>query len=201
MRNSATVTSRNSPISRCSSAPNARASSVAARGRSFARLTSSAAPPSSTLSIGSSRAPRKSGSRRRLAAPIAWTRPREAHRTTHAAAPRAPWPGAPAGTHRCLARAVSRMVAALLTRRARGGNWRSARPALCQQRRQALTERPRVTAAVVRGACSRIHRARRGCGMAADSARVSRCRRSLGSCFHSQRRPPGMRISTSTGPA
>ena len=92
MRNSATATSRTSSTSRRSSAPNARASSVASRGRSFALFTSSARLTRRRRpSIGRSRAPRKPGSSRpvgdgRRPAP----RPREAHRTTRGAARRAP---------------------------------------------------------------------------------------------------------------
>ncbi len=45
------------------------------------------------------------------------------------------------------------------------------------------------------------HRATPVFGMLADSDSVSVWRRSVGTCFHCQRRPPGIRTSTSTGPA
>jgi hypothetical protein len=51
------------------------------------------------------------------------------------------------------------------------------------------------------GYAMRLHRAMPARGTLAESESLRRWRRSLGSCFQAQRRPPGMRTSMSTGPA
>ena len=66
-----------------------------------------------------------------------------------------------------------------------------------ERRNQAGDEPPRR----LRDAAPPAHRTGPARGMPADSDSLSAWRRSPSSCFHSQRRPPGMRISTSTGPA
>ena len=203
MRNSATATSRKSSISRRSSAPNARASSVEIARQILRplhierRLTRRGCLDREQSCAAEARIEQASGDVARRGAAR-----HEAHRTTRGAARRAPWPDAPAGTRRSLVRAVSETAPALPKPRAWVDSRLAPAPARFHQRRHTPTGGPRAGAASSDVTHAATSSARcRPCGMPADSDSVSTWRRSLGSCFHSQRRPPGMRISTSTGPA
>ena len=220
MRNSATATSRTSPISRWSSAVKARASSVGSprqilRSRDLelrlarGRVLGGEQPAAAKARI--EQGPGDAG---------------EARRTTsegvgHVAQPRLELPcltlerkrvGARLDVleerrHRVGNREPGTIGRFLLSRaRLTRGVWRR-RPRDdngAERRQKARNQQPRQPQQTMRRRlpCRRgAHRATPVFGMLADSDSASVWRRSVGSCFHCQRRPPGILTSTSTGPA
>ena len=220
MRNSATATSRTSAISRWSSAVKARASSVGSPGRSFALVTSSCA----WLGAGLLGREQPAAAKARIEQGPGDAG--EARRTTsegvgHVAQPRLELPcltlerkrvGARLDVleerrHRVGNREPGTIGRFLLSRaRLTRGVWRR-RPRDdngAERRQKARNQQPRQPQQTMRRRlpCRRgAHRATPVFGMLADSDSASVWRRSVGSCFHCQRRPPGILTSTSTGPA